>query len=156
MFLFKITSPLDRFHESQFAEKGNRANTENILQNSELEVGQLLAPHGEPLVEDMVRVLGAQLVQVEDVLARVAEGSEELLLLPGLAALRLLLLECDHNLAIGWQGIRQPGAPILVLIHEKYFQVVKENNDRMGDRCQAQNLLKYSKVLLFFNIYRSI
>ena len=88
----------------------------------------------------MVSTLSSQLLQVEDILTGVSEDPEELLLLPGLAGLDLLLLEGDDNLAIFGKRAGQPRASILVFIHEKYFQVVKEYENGVDNRCQVQNL----------------
>ena len=54
----------------------------------------------QPELDDFISGVHSELVQVEDVLAAVGEGLEEVLLLPRLAAVLLLLLEGDDDLAV--------------------------------------------------------
>ena len=54
----------------------------------------------QPELDDFISGVHSELVQVEDVLAAVSEGLEEVLLLPRLAAVLLLLLEGDDDLAV--------------------------------------------------------
>lgn len=54
----------------------------------------------QPELDYFISGVHSKLVQVEDVLATVSEGLEEVLLLPRLAAVLLLLLEGDDDLAV--------------------------------------------------------
>ena len=68
----------------------------------------------------------SQLVHVQDVLAAGSERLEEVLLLLGLVAVLLLLLEGQDDLAVGRQRTRQPRPAILVLVNIKYLQIVEK------------------------------
>ena len=91
-------------------------------------------------MEDLIGRLRPELVHVEDVLAAGGESLEEVLLLPGLAAVLLLLLEGEDDLAVAGQWTGQPGAAILVLVNIKYLEIVEEYEDGMSQRGQVQDL----------------
>ena len=98
----------------------------------------------QPELDDFISGVHSELVQVEDVLAAVGEGLEEVLLLPRLAAVLLLLLEGDDDLAVLGQRAGQPGPAVLVFVNIEDLEVVEEYQDGVSDGGQVEDLLEVS------------
>ena len=96
----------------------------------------------QPELDDFISGVHSELVQMEDVLAAVSEGLEEVLLLPRLAAVLLLLLEGDDDLAELGQRIGQPRASVPVLINVENLEVVEQYQNRVSHRGQVEDLLE--------------
>ena len=142
-FVFvEVAPPLDRIHEGELTEEWNGAGTADVLQDSQLVVGQPPVLLPQPAVQDLVCRLHSELVQAEDVLTAVGESPEVVLLLPGLEAVLLLLLEGDDDLAELGQRIGQPRASVPVLINVENLEVVEQYQNRVSHRGQVEDLLE--------------